>query len=404
MASSPLTLAALATSAVPGLVVHGTREHVGEGGGEFSSAVLVCDDEDLIVRVPQTQAAEVAQSAELLSLTALTAGARARLPFSISEPRGMTRAGDTRAVVSTFLAGNRIAAASLDPEALILESLANALAAIHELPHSLAHQHGLTVRTAEDVRITLARLVERAEMTRLLPDLLQTRWRETLRTAELWDFAPAMIHGSLSIDQFLVEDDVIVGVLGWSELSVGDPAADLAWLATSGEKVLDQVLRRYANGRGIGQVEQLRARTLFHHELEVARWLLHGVDQHDSGIVDDAVAMLDQLVDRVSRRPASDAGRVPLSGEELSQLLDDMPEAPAGLSDTAAYEALDEDRMFHVDTDFVDPVEEPHASGTSAEPGETPPSGEASGEALTEPVEPLEQETQPVDPDALPER
>lgn len=411
MASSPLTLAALATSAVPGLIVHGTRDHESEGDGAFSSAVLVCEDEDLIVRVPRTQAAEVQQSAELLALSALTAGARARLPFAISEPRGITRAGDTRAVVSTFLRGERISAEVLEPEALLIDSLAAALAAIHELPHTIAHHHGLTVRTAEDVRLTAARLVERAEGTRLLPETVHSRWTERLRTAELWDFAPTFVHGALGIDQFLVEDDEIVGVLDWSELSVGDPAADLAWLLGSGPEVLDQVLGRYIQIRGLPDSAHFRARIAFMHELEIARWLLHGVEQHDSQIVDDAVAMMDQLVDRIDRRAAAPRPAEALGSDEVSRILDEVPEVSPGLSDTAAYEALDEDRMFHVDTDFIDPVPDdaPESTGSAEE---APERGTIQRDQddrdedakLTEPVDPLDRETQPIHPDLLPPR
>ena len=420
MASSPLTLAALATSAVPGLIVHGTREHVSDGAGEYSSAVLVCEEEELIVRVPRTQAAEVRQSAELLALAALTAGARARLPFNISEPRGMTRAGDTRAVVSTFLRGQRIEADVLDPDALLLDSLAHTLAAIHELPHTIAHQHGLTVRTSDEVRLAMVRLVERAEATRLLPNTVQTRWTGILRTAELWDFAPTLVHGSLGIDQLLVDDDTIIGVLGWDELSVGDPAADFAWLLGSGGMVLDQVLHRYVDLRGLGAAEHMRTRVIFFHELEVAKWLLHGVEQHDSSIIDDAVRMFDKLVDRLDRRPASSLAEPSLTTDQVSRLLDDVPDVAPGLSDTAAYEALDEDRMFHIDTDFLDPlpdedtdpdgsgshdstnneteridVEDSHSLGAQDSTASTE-------EQHTESIDPLNRETEPIDPTLLP--
>ena len=75
MATTPFTLAALATSAVPGLVVTGTRTHTMDGEGEFTAAVLTTETGDVIVRVPVSPAAEVKQSAELLSIAALAEGA-----------------------------------------------------------------------------------------------------------------------------------------------------------------------------------------------------------------------------------------------------------------------------------------------------------------------------------------
>lgn len=352
MSSTPLTLAALATSAVPGLQIVGVRAHSLAGGGAFNSAVIITDDAELIVRVPRDSAAEVQQSAEMLGLAALADGARNVLPFRVSETLGMTRAGDTRAVVSTFLPGGRIDAGDLADDALLLQPIAESLAAIHQLPTSLVQQAGLPTRTAEGVRQAAARLIARAAETRLLPDTVHARWLEVLASPRLWDFAPTVIHGSLDADQLLVEDDRVVGVLGWGELSVGDAALDLSWLLAAGGEVLESVLARYMQLRGAGSGAELRARAQFHHELEVARWLLHGVESHDDAIVDDAVAMLDRLVDRLTGMGDPVPMRAVASAEEVERLLDDAPELPHDpRSETAEYESLDEDRAFLSDDD-----------------------------------------------------
>ncbi|MGK0721132.1 phosphotransferase [Leucobacter sp. W1478] len=381
MASTPLTLAALATSAVPGLNVHGTRPHTGDGDGAYSSAVLVTDDEDLIIRVPRTPSAEVRQSAELLGLAALAEGAREALPFAVPETRGITRAGDTKAVVTTFLEGGRVDAQSVEADALLLQPVAEALAAIHNLPTSLIQQGGLPMRSAEEARTQAVRLVERAAHTHLLPQTVHQRWLDTLRSPSLWDFAPTVVHGSLTADQLIVRDDLIVGILGWDALAAGDPATDLAWLLASGGETLDSVLARYSAIRGVTGMRELRARAHFYHQLEVARWLLHGVDTHDSTIVDDAVAMFDRLVDRLERLGTPIPARTTLSGSEVEELLDEIPEVPFDpRSETAEYEALDEDRMFHTDTDFVEPVT---TSATDAAPSEI-------DDQATQPIDPLE--------------
>lgn len=390
MASIPLTLAALATSAVPGLDVRGAREHHGDGGGQFESAVIISDEGEAIVRIPRTQSAEVQQSAELLGLAALTEGARSRLPFEVPLSLGMTRAGDTRAVVTTFLPGGRVDADDIEAEALLLQPIAESLAAIHELPHSIAHRGGLPIRSAEDVRLQAARLLDRADATRLLPRTIHEHWTSVLEDAEIWDFAPTIVHGSFGAEQLLVDEDRIVGVLGWSELSVGDPAADLAWLLAAGEEVLDAVLARYSLQRDAGHIRRFRARTSLYHELEIARWLLHGVDAHNQSITDDAVAMLDRLVDRMNtasyRYSTQDSlAAAPLSEAEVERLLDETPEVTDQLSDTAAYEALDEDRVFRADTDFIEPLDTESSDG------------DAAADQLTEPIDPLADDDEPAD-------
>lgn len=361
MVSSPLTLAALATSAVPELDVLGYRSHSRGGESQFSAAVLSTERGELIVRVPRSPAAEVLQSAEMLGLSAFNEGARAQLPFDVPETLGLTRAGDTRAVVSTFVAGGSIDADDLEHDALLLEPLAEALAAVHRLPISLVQQAGLPVRTAEEVRQASSRLVDRAADTRLLPGTVNARWSETLDSDRLWDFAPAVVHGSLDAAHLLVDEDRISGVLGWNELSVGDPAADFSWLLGSNSGVFEGVLARYAKLRGTGGSVEMQARARFDHELEVARWLLHGIEQHDQAIIDDAVSMLDRLVDRLGKLGQPVPEHPATSRESAEQLLEEVPEVPVDpRSETAEYEALDEDRVFRADDDFADDEPKDH--------------------------------------------
>ncbi|EYT52972.1 macrolide 2'-phosphotransferase [Leucobacter sp. UCD-THU] len=402
MATIPFTLAALATSAVPGLVVFGVRAH--EGDESFASAVVAGEDAELLVRVPRTQAAEVQQSAELLGIAALTEGPRSRLPFEVPETLGMTRAGDTRAVVTTMLGGARFEAEDLSHDARLLQPIAEAIGAIHDLPTSVAQQGGLPVRSAQDLRLLTTRLIDRAEATRLLPETVLRRWQQTVETADIWDFTPTVVHGSLDAEQLFVDDDRITGVTGWSELSVGDPASDLAWLLAAGSDVLDSALARYAQNRNTGSLSHLRVRAALYHELEVARWLLHGVESHDQAVIDDAVSMLDRMVGSSGALGAAFSAakhRSPLDESEVTALLDETPEVADHLSDTAAYEALDEDRMFGVDTDFIEPLREGGDEEAEASPSGGGEPAEDGAEHMTEPLS--DQLTQPIDDEDLPE-
>lgn len=374
MASIPFTLAALATSAVPGLEVF----RVGALGGDsaYASALITTDRGELHVRVPRNGVAEVRQSAELLGLAALTEGSRALLPFEVPETLGMTRAGETRAVVSSALPGLRFDVEHLAEDAMLIPEIAATLAAIHDLPTSIAHQGGLPVRGNLDLNAQARRLVDRAEATRLLPQTVLERWLSVLDTSEVWDFAPTMVHGSLDAASLLVADDAVVGVEGWSEFGIGDPAVDFSWLLAADSGVFDAVLPRYGKLRSAGSLSALGTRARLYHEFEIARWLLHGVEAHDQEVIDDAVAMLDRLVDKLITVPAPLARPV-LSEHEVEALLDETPEVVDLLSDTAAYEALDEDRMFGVEQAFI---EDPEAPAETAE--ETGDAAETDAEAV----------------------
>lgn len=355
MSSTPLTLAALATSAVPDLEPLAVRPY-NPAGQDFRSAVLTTASEELLVSVPKNHAAEVSQAASLLAFSALTEGARAQLPFAVPEGRGMTRSGDTRAVVSTFLIGGRIDPATLAADSLLVDPIAAGTAAIHALPRSVVQQGGLPVRTANDLRLLATRIIDRADATRFLPNTVHRRWLEVIENAELWDFSPVVTHGSLNAEALLVEDDEILGVLGWSECGIGDPAADLAWLHGASNGAFAAVLDAYLGLVDTGNADALTARSRLYHELEIAKWLLHGVENHDREVVDDAVRMLDRFVDALTLLAPATVVRGPLNADEALDLLGQTPEVTDHMSDTAAYEALDEDRMFGNDTDFIEPI------------------------------------------------
>jgi len=353
MASTPFTLAALATSAVPGLTVNGTRPHTSGSAGSFVSAVLTTDRGDVIVRVPANAAAEVQQSAELLALGALAAGARAALPFAVPETLGMTRAGDTRAVVSTFLPGVPASLGRIESDAELLRGAAEAIAAVHALPASLVRDGGLPAPDATEVRAEAARLVQRAADTGMLPATVRGRWDEMIDTPRVWSFDPVVVHGSLGPESLLIDAQGLTGILGWSELSIGDPASDLAWLLDAETGTFEAALAWYTTHRNLSGQTDFTARARFYHELEVAKWLLHGFESHDQSIVDDAVGMFDRLVDRLSLLGRVVPSQPVLSAQQVEQLLDETPELPIDpRSETAEYESLDEDRAFGGSPEF----------------------------------------------------
>lgn len=389
MASLPLTLAALATSAVPGLEAIAVRAHHPDGG-DYTAAILTTENDEVIISVPRTQQAETAQSASVLAISALTDGARSSLPFAVPRVLGVTRAGETRAVVSTYLPGFHFSVSDLTEDALLVESIAETVSAIHALPAGIVQLGGLPDRSAQDQRLRVTRLVDRAASTRKVPELILNRWTAVLEAVEIWDFAPRTVHGSLSGESLLIEDDRVIGLLDWSELSIGDPAVDLAWLFEAGPGAFEAVTSRYLSRGHSGNAQALRSRALLYHELEIAKWLLHGVETHDESIVTDAVNMLDRLVDQLNLLESPLNIQETLDEAEAIDLLGHTPVIPHR-SGASASEEFDEDRMYGADTDFVEPL--------SAEDIDA---GASSGAASSSEVDSREQLTQPISDDDLP--
>lgn len=331
MARSPLTLAALATSAVPELDVVAARAHSRGLHGDYDAAVLsIRDGSELIVRVPRKQSAETEQSADLVALRALSVGVRARLPFAVPEFVGQAPAGATRAIVYGFLHGDGMTPSALHHNPALAGSVGRAIAAVHSLPTSFISDAGLPQQSAEECRAATIALVGRAADTGKLPAALLRRWEQATDDTALWQFAPTVTHGRLSADSFLVIDDTVTAVLGWSDLRVGDAARDLHWVLTAQGEGGETTLASYTAGRGGGIDQLLAQRALLYAELELARWLLHGVDSHDPAIIDDAVHMLDGLVESVhshSSSPLSAATGPVLAIHDVEELLSQTPRA-----------------------------------------------------------------------------
>jgi macrolide phosphotransferase len=297
MARSHLTLAALATSAVPGLDVAAAARFGGTGGDFDASLITGRDGRHWIIRAPRTPRAEAVQSADLVALRALSAGVRTRLPFAVSTFAGQAPIESTRAIVYEFVYGARAPLGSFGPEAAA--SVGAAIAAIHALPTSFIADAGLPVLTAGECQRACTTIADRAAATGLLPAALIGRWEQAMEDARLWQFQPVVVNGALDADSFLFADGAVTGLLGWQELRVGDPARDLHWvLASPVQAVVDGVFDAYAGVRGVGD-RQLRQRAQLYAELEVAKWLLHGTETRSTEIVDDAVEMLTGLVDRM---------------------------------------------------------------------------------------------------------
>lgn len=299
MARSHLTLAALATSAVPGLDVAGVAHFGASESGDYDAALLTGrDGRHFIIRAPRNVRAETEQSGDLVALRALSTGVRTRLPFSVSTFVGQAPLGNTRAFVYEFLYGAKVALGSMPagPDSLA-GSIGTAIAAIHSLPTSFVADAGLPVLTAGESLRAAVTVMDRAAATGLVPAALTARWEKAAEDAKLWQFQPTVIHGSLAATSFLSADESVTGVLGWQDLRVGDPARDLQWVI-SNDAVADSVFDAYSRARGATD-RQVRQRAMFYAELEVSKWLLHGTQTRSTEVVDDAVVMLTGLVDNI---------------------------------------------------------------------------------------------------------
>ncbi len=301
MAKSPLILAALANDAVPHLDIKDAKKLTTGASGAFDSAILTtADGEHLVVKVPNSAAAGTEQAVELQALKAL-ASSRASLPFAITSLTGETRDDRGAAVyIFDFLYGNSIDVTTVAPEGHLAESIGKAIAAIHNLPTSVVEDAHLPVfDPAALVRARIAEL-DRAAATGKIPSVLLQRWQDALEDADLFRYLPTVVHGALSGETVLEQDQEVSGVLAWSSLKISDPAEDFAWIfGANAIELNDAVMLAYSIERRLSD-QTIRSRATLYSELEMARWMLHGVTKADPEIIEDAAQMLEQLAAEVS--------------------------------------------------------------------------------------------------------
>ncbi|MFT4260696.1 phosphotransferase [Microbacterium sp.] len=332
MGRSAFTLAAAVTAALPGAEVTGARALTADGDGRFDAAVATLrDGRELAIRVADDDEAARELASEALALRALTAGARAMLPFAAPEYVGETQVHDAPALVTTLLPGFQIDAALVPAGRGAAESMGAAIAAVHALPTSVVRGAGLPARSAQETREEIERLIDTAAATGRVPARLTVRWRDAVADDDLWRFESTVTLGGAQSASFVFADDDergprVTGVLGWHGLSVGDPAVDLAWLSTAPEAA-DDVLAAYARAADRTPDGAIEVRARLSAELEFARWLVHGDALHDPAIVDDAAGLLEALAEGLR---SDDLRVIAARSEGVDSAMDALDRVPTG--------------------------------------------------------------------------
>lgn len=296
MSLTPLMLSALATSAVPGF--HAVSAQKMSSAERDVALVHDVDNRAWTVELPTSDAEQTRLQDRVSALNALTEGLRARLPFSVARVAGSTDVQGKTLVVSDYLPGITPNPKNLTPA--LAASMGQAMAAIHDLPPGTIVERGRAHSGALDELRDAAGVVDRAASTGLLPQSLLRRWETACEDRGLWQFESTAIHGSLGLGRFLVDGTTVTGVTGWRSFRVADPARDVAWLTTPASAgFAEGVINAYRSARpGVDRWFVQRAR--FWAELDVAKWLLHGVDTGSDSITKDASDMLQALNDRVA--------------------------------------------------------------------------------------------------------
>ncbi|MEE9096620.1 macrolide 2'-phosphotransferase [Pseudarthrobacter phenanthrenivorans] len=314
MRRKPIELAAIATAAVPGLTPTAVSS-APDDPADFDSALLLdSEGKRWRVRSPRHAEASARLETEFLVLRAFAPGVRAELPFLMPTVAGSVRLGTLTTFVYSHLSGSTRSVEELTsgPAGLARE-LGSALAAVHDLPRSLVSNADLPSYTPNEFRQRRLNELDQAATTGKIPAALLRRWEHAMEDVSLWRFNPCVVHGDLHEDNLLVESGRVTAVTGWTDLRIGDPADDFAWLVASNEQdFIDAVLASYTSSRRDVPDQHLLRRAALSAEFALAQYLVKGLAAGDQEMVSEAEGMLQSLADDIA-----EYGGRPISVEPL---------------------------------------------------------------------------------------
>jgi macrolide phosphotransferase len=332
----PIELAAIATAAVPGLTPTAVSS-APDDPADFDSALLLdSEGKHWRVRSPRHAEASARLETEFLVLRAFAPAIRAELPFLMPTVAGSVRLGSLSTFVYSHLGGTTRSVEELTagPDALARE-IGVALAAIHDLPRAIVSNADLPSYTPNEFRQRRLNELDQAATTGKIPPALLRRWEHALEDVSLWRFNPCVVHGDLHEDNILVEGQRVTAVTGWTDLRIGDPADDFAWLVASNEHdFVDAVLGAYTAGRRDTPDKHLLRRAALSAEFALAQYLVKGIATGDSSMVAEAEEMLATLASDIAEH-----GGQPISVEPLPPAAPTVP-AAASAEQAAAPDAV----------------------------------------------------------------
>ncbi len=302
MTRTPLSLAALASAAVPGLDPVTVAPLATASAAPYEAAVVTdATGRRWVVRAPLSPAgaAELDAAAAVVTLLSrhLTVGLPTPVGFATATTGG-------RAVVHALLPGSGINLEELTPDDDLTVAIGQSIAQIHNLDPGLLESAGLETYTADEYRQRHLSDLDRAAASGRVPATLLSRWERALENVALWQFAPTPIHGGIDGRHLLVrvEDATprLTGITGWRRAKVADPADDFASIVRDCDAdTATEVARAYAKARASRPDRHLLTRAQLIGELGYVTNLFDAVAAGYPDRVAQAVDWLEQLADEL---------------------------------------------------------------------------------------------------------
>ena len=390
----PLTLAALASAAVPGLDPDTVEGVVPSGPADTLEVAFIQDREHRrwVIRCPRTPAA----SAQLQRSAALLHVLARRLTMPVPAVRGWAALPEGgRAAVHSYLTGRIVDLEGIEAGTALARGLGRALAHLHNLDPRTYEEAGVPVYDAAGYRTRRLAELDRAAATGRVPTGLLNRWERVLDDESKWGFTATPTHGDLGSRTILAtpddgSDPDVKAFLGWESAQVADPADDIAPLLSAMDaEAFDTVIESYAHARVERPDRHLHARAQVIGEMQLVRTMMVLVAAGDEAGAEDCAAQLRRLDDRLAREE-EDAARTHGTSQDTQPVT--VRPRTGQAAPAAAAEATDEAVQVEHPAKVTPVAASEEADGETDEAGDETPA-----DAAAEPKQPAapEESTQP---------
>lgn len=133
-----------------------------------------------------------------------------------------------------------------------IQTLAEALVALHSMDATEAIGRGLEVESAEEIRVSMKRRMDKVKDVYGVNEELWTRWQTWVEEDSYWPNKTGLVHGDLHPGHILIDKTgKVTAIIDWTEAKFDDPSKDfISHYMVFGEESLLELIEAYASYGG----------------------------------------------------------------------------------------------------------------------------------------------------------
>lgn len=338
-----LTLAALASAAMPDVPVTGARDCDQVSSQDRDDGVDCAVIQDSSGRLFDVWTAEGEESKRRLDMRVKAARALKdakevpALGFKVEqvvayEP-GLKEQGPTGLVAVAVM---KHCPGTIRPLHLLTldecTAAGTAIGAVHRLRPDFLRTHGYPTYTTEQIAAQLRGWIGRLRKDGHVPGEITDSWARIIETDGLWSFRTCTVHGGLRDGDLLYSGSGLSAVYGWQDMQVNDPARDLAWIfAKLDGSRRNAVIAAYGRMMGSRLDDLIMLRANLWLQMEQVGDFIKALDRADNERIISFKAQVERLAQQlVESRPSRSGDRPKASAQAARPGNTSLPQDGSG--------------------------------------------------------------------------